>query len=285
MLLESVIKSGIGVVGRTSVEMGLDLDAVGLSVDEGRHGSGVERDPVVVEVFAVDALHHVAGVLLASGLDRGFKRPVSSLLGIGLIGPCKGVFRGDHWTAVCPITRPALPRGIKGVKTTVGQVISVPVAVVASPRSIPHHVGDVGDELGLLIEHDREPQASVEGGVGRVEVVVPKFVTRIVPVRRQIKHEGPSLSEALVGTLDELERGIDGVPRESGDEEKAVLASRERFHRFSSERPVVVVEPIISSDGSVVSAAKQGQFLVKTRLVVAARNAERHAFCRDEVIE
>ena len=41
---------------------------------------------------------------------------------------------------------------------------------------------------------NRQAHALVERCIGRVQVIVPKFVARIVPVGGQIEHEGTSLA-------------------------------------------------------------------------------------------
>ena len=87
MLLEAVVKTGIGVVGGPPVKMRLDLDAVGLPVDERRHAGRAETHAVVVKILAVDALHSFATVLVTIGSKAGLKRPVPSLLGVGLVRP------------------------------------------------------------------------------------------------------------------------------------------------------------------------------------------------------
>ena len=95
MLFEAIVKTGIGVVGGPPVKMRLDLDAVGLPVDERRHASGAETYAVVVKILAVNALHSFATVLVAIGSEAGFKRPVPSLFGVGLIRP-REVVLGCH---------------------------------------------------------------------------------------------------------------------------------------------------------------------------------------------
>ena len=184
-------------------------------------------------------------VLLTGRFYGGFKSTVPSLFGRGLIGPTETVFGSNGGSCEVPKPRTALPRRIERVKPAVRQIIAIPVTVVASPRCIPHHVGDVCDEFCFFIEFNGQSHAPVQGGVGGVEVVVPKLVPRSVPVGSQVQDIGPSLTQTVVGALDQLERRIDGVSRESGDEEEPVFASCERFHRFACKRPVVVIEPII----------------------------------------
>ena len=178
-----------------------------------------------------------------------------------------------------------MPRRVQRVKPAVGQVVSVPVAVVAAPRCVTHHVGNVGDELGFLVEENGQPHASVEGGVGGVEVVVPEFVPGFVSVRGQVEDKGPTLAEALVGTFDEVKGRINGVAGQSRDEKEAVLASCEGLHRFPCQRTVVVGAPIVGTDGAVVGAAQKGEFLVEAGLVVATRHAQWNALGGHQVVQ
>ena len=122
------------------VEVGLDLDAVGLTVDEGRHACSGKAHTVVVKILAVNALDAFAAVLVAIGSHVRFERTVSALLRVGLVGPVETVHGGHRRRGVRPVPRAALPGTIQGVKTAVGQMVSVPVAVVAPPRSIAHDV-------------------------------------------------------------------------------------------------------------------------------------------------
>ena len=96
IVLEAIVKTGIGVVGGPPVQVRLDLDAVGLPVDERRHAGGAETHAVVVEILAVDALHAFATVLVAIGPKAGLKRPVPSLLGVGLVRPGEVVLGCDR---------------------------------------------------------------------------------------------------------------------------------------------------------------------------------------------
>ena len=183
-----------------------------------------------------------------------------------------------------PIARTALPGGVEGVKTAVGQVVPVPISVVAAPRGVPHHVGDVGDEFRLFVEQHGHAHAA-ERGVRRVEVVVPKLVAGVVSVGGEVKDEGALVAEALVGAFDEVEGRFNRVAREASDQKEAVLASGERLHGFAGQRSVVVRPPVIGTDGAVVRPTEKGQFLVEAGLVVAARNTKRYAFGRHEVVE
>ena len=186
---------------------------------------------------------------------------------------------------MCPVARAALPGAVQRVKAAVGEVVFVPVTVVASPRCISHDVGDVGEEFGFLVKMNGQAHAGVERGVGRVEVVVPKFVTRVVSIGRQIKDKSATLTQTLVRSFYQFQGGVDGITRQSGDEKEPVFLPRERLHRFSSERSIIVRNPVISADGTVVGAAKQRQFLVKTGLIVAARYTQWNAFRGYEVVE
>ena len=184
-----------------------------------------------------------------------------------------------------PISRTALPRGIKGVKTAVWEVISVPIAIVAAPRGIPHHVGDVGYEFSFFIKQYWQAHAGIERCVGDIEVIVPKLVARFISIRGQVQNKRAALTEALVGSLNQFNGRIHGVARESGHEEKSVLAPCKRFHGLSCEWSVAVRIPIIPTHRAVVSSSKEREFLVKTRFVIAARNTKRYAFGGHEVIQ
>ncbi len=166
------------------IQVRFDLHTVWGPIDEGRHRGGIETDPVVVEVLPVDTLHHVASVLLASGLNRRLEGAVSALFGARLIGPLKRILGGNGGPRMRPIPRTALPRRVQCIESSVGEVIPIPITVVAAPGGITHDVGNVGDELRLLVKHHRQPHASVEGGVGRVEVIVPELVPRTVSIGR-----------------------------------------------------------------------------------------------------
>ena len=96
MLLEPVVKAGVGVVGGPSVQLRLDLDTIGMPVDERGHAGGTETHAIVVKVLAVDALHPFSTVLVAIGAKAGLKRAVSTLLGVGLVGPCEIVLGGNR---------------------------------------------------------------------------------------------------------------------------------------------------------------------------------------------
>ena len=111
--------------------------------------------------------------------------------------------------------------------------------------------------------------------VGRVEVVVPQFVARPVSVRCQIQHVGSSGPQALIGPLDQVQGGVEGVPRQTRHEEKAMLGSGEPFHRLACQRSVCMRCPPILTNAPVVRSTNQRQFLVKTGLVVATGDAER----------
>ena len=230
------------------VQMGFNLYSVRGAVDERRHGGRAEGNAVVVKVLAVNTLHHTPSILLTGRFNGGFKGTVASLFGGCLVGPVETVNGCNGWSGEVPEPRTALPGRIKRVKASVWQIVSIPVSVVASPRRIPHHVGDVRDELRFFIKFNGQPHAPVQGCVRGVEVVVPKFVTRTVPIGGQVQNEGSPLAEAVVGPFDQFNRRINGVSRQPRDEEKSVLASRERFHRFPCKRTVVVIEPIISTD-------------------------------------
>ena len=78
------------------------------------------------------------------------------------------------------------------------------------------------------------------------------------------------MTQAVVGSLDEVEGGVHGVARQSGDEEKAVFATREGLHRFTSKRPIGVRPPIISPNGAVVRSTQKGKLLVKTCFVITS---------------
>ena len=73
------------------VEVGLDLDTVGLTVDEGRHACSGKAHTVVVKILAVNALDAFAAVLVAIGSHVRFERTVSALLRVGLVGPVETV--------------------------------------------------------------------------------------------------------------------------------------------------------------------------------------------------
>ena len=97
MLLEPIVEARVGVVGGSSVQMRFNLNAVGMPIDERWHASGTETHAVVVKIFAVNALHALASVLVAIGSKAGLKRTVSVLLGIGLVGPREVVFGRHRW--------------------------------------------------------------------------------------------------------------------------------------------------------------------------------------------
>ena len=79
------------------VEMRFNLHAVWFSVDEARHGCRAKGNAIVVEIFAVDTLHHIASVLFTGRFHLGFKRPVTTLLGRGLIGTIETVLGRNDW--------------------------------------------------------------------------------------------------------------------------------------------------------------------------------------------
>ena len=122
------------------IEVGLDLNSVRLTVDERRHARSGEAHAVVVKILAVNAPKPFATVLVAIGSQTRFKRTVSTLLRAGLIGPVEVVHRSDRGGGVGPVSRPALPRSVQRVKAAVGQVISVPITVITSPRCVAHDV-------------------------------------------------------------------------------------------------------------------------------------------------
>ena len=166
-----------------------------------------------------------------------------------------------------PIARTALPRSVQRVKPAVWQVVSVPIAVVAAPRSITHHARDVCHKFGFFVEENGQAHGA-EGGVGYVQVVVPELVAGLIAVGGQVQHEGALLTEALVGALNEVEGRFHCVAGEAGHEEKTVFGPRKRLHGLTSQGAVVVGSPVVAADGAVVGASEQGQFLVKARLVV-----------------
>ena len=163
-----------------------------------------------------------------------------------------------------------MPRRIEGVKPAVWEVIPVPVAIVAAPRGITHHVGDIGDEIGFFIKQHGQAHTGVEGCVGEIEIIVPKLVTRFISIRGQVQNKRTALTEALVGPFYEFNGRIYGVARESGHKEESILAPRERFHGFSCEWPVAVSRPIIPSYRAVVSTPKKRELLVETRFVISS---------------
>ena len=89
----------------------------------------------------------------------------------------------------------------------------------------------------------------------------------------------------MVGSLDEFQRRVHRVARQSGDQEESVLAASERFHGFARQRPVVVVEPIVRTDGTVVGSTQQRQFLVKTRFVVSSGHTQGNPLCGDQIVQ
>ena len=183
-----------------------------------------------------------------------------------------------------PVARTALPCSVQRVKPAVWQVVSVPVAVVAAPRSIAHHARDVCDKFGFFVKENGQAHGA-KGGVGCVQVVVPELVAGIVAVGGQVQHEGTLLTEALVGALNKVKRRFHRVTGEASHEEKTVLGPCERFHGFARQWPIVVGSPVVAADGAVVGASEQGQFLVKARLVVSTRDAQWNPLCGHEVVE
>ena len=115
------------------VEVWLDLDSVGHAVDESGHGGRAEGYSVVVKVFAIDALHHMTGVLFTCRLDVDGEGARPTLFLVGLVGPFKVVFGGHERARVVPIARATLPRSVPGIEPGVGKEILIPISIVASP--------------------------------------------------------------------------------------------------------------------------------------------------------
>ena len=89
----------------------------------------------------------------------------------------------------------------------------------------------------------------------------------------------------MVGSINEFERCIHCVASQSRDEKESVLTSLERLDGLTGKRAIIVGAPVIIANGTVVGAAQQGEFLVKTRFVIAPRNTEGDALCCDQVVE
>ena len=98
------------------IEVGLNLDSVGCAIDERGHGGCVGGNSIVVEVFSVDALHHVTRVLFTCCLNVDGKGPSPALLLIGLVGPLKVIFGSHEGAGVVPKPRATLPRSVPGIE-------------------------------------------------------------------------------------------------------------------------------------------------------------------------
>ena len=101
-------------------------------------------------------------------------------------------------------------------------MVSVPVHRRCSPTKHSHDVGNIGEKIGFLVKLNGPAHAG-EGRVGGVEIVVPKLVARFISIGCHVENEGSPLTQAVVGSLDEVEGGVHGVARQLATRKKPYL--------------------------------------------------------------